>query len=170
VDSLVFETVPATALRLLAVTLAIELSVIAGHEKDVFCVRFLQHAVHGVEFGRLGEMREVAGGDEEFGFQQRGVDFVDSYLERAVTSTLSRLVEANVTVADLDDVEIGIGGLLPGSAQDAGRQYAHGDSPDGAGADPTHILQKSAPVDNVVLHEISFLHVRTVAAEKYSRE
>ena len=60
-------------------------------------------AVGVVEFGRLGEMRDVAGMNDERWLHRQGLDFVDRFLERAEGVGIGRLVETDMAVADLQE-------------------------------------------------------------------
>src|SRR5579872_535739 len=84
-----------------------------------------------------------------------GIDFVDRRLQSSGDIRIRRLVEADVTVADLDKAEVrAFGGIfILAAAFCEGPRYrdaaAHG--PDQARARPCHALQESATVNTVVV-------------------
>src|ERR1700689_18587 len=80
------------------------------------------------------------------------VDFVDSHSQCSRYIRICRLIEAHMTVADLDKTEptrTSAGRLLPEGLRtgDAGGANA----PHHAGSCPCHTLEKSAAIDTVVL-------------------
>ena len=104
------EAVPAGALGAAAVALAVELLVIV---EDVVLARDVVHvearlrddAIGVVELGRLGEMRDVAGMNDEGRLHRQRVDLVDRFLERADGIRIGGLVEADMAVADLQECQ-----------------------------------------------------------------
>ena len=54
----------------------------AGHIEDLLGLSALEDLIHGVEFGRLGLMTEVAGVNDELWLFRHAVDSVYSGLER----------------------------------------------------------------------------------------
>ena len=58
-------------------------------------------AVGVVEFGRLGEMGDIAGMNDEGWLHAKRLDLADRFLERAEGVGIGRLVEPDMAVADL---------------------------------------------------------------------
>src|SRR5580698_1942474 len=93
-------------------------------------------------------MREVAGVNEKLRLHWKRVDFVDRGLHCSDDVRISRLVESDVTVADLDKREVVLRRFRVGSEQFRGG-YAPGDRPDDTGSGPGHALKKASAVDAV---------------------
>src|SRR5581483_7486300 len=111
------EAPPAETLRLLAVALAEGLRVVAlgvvlaGDVMDVG-LDALQDLARRVELGGLREVRDVARVEHEVGRLREGVDLLDRLLDRDGRVGVRLLVEAEVSVADLDEREVGsLGGV-----------------------------------------------------------
>src|SRR5205807_8750711 len=67
---------------------------------------FLRNDLLGiVEFGRLREMRDVAGVDHEGWLRRHCLDLADGLFERAIDVRVRGLVEPHVAVADLQEGE-----------------------------------------------------------------
>ena len=56
-----------------------------------------------VEFGRLGQMRDIAGMNDEGWLHRQGLDLVDRLFERADGVGIGGLVETDMAVADLQE-------------------------------------------------------------------
>ena len=78
---------------------------LAGHVEDPARAAVLQHLLQAVEFIVLRQVREVAGVNEKFGGHGKRVDPRDRLSECRGDILVRRLAEADVTVADLDEVE-----------------------------------------------------------------
>ena len=113
------EAVPARALGAATVAVAVELHVLV---EDVVFARHVMHvepglrddAVGVVEFGRLGEMGDIAGVNDEGWLDRKRLDLVDRFLERADGVGVGRLVEPDMAVADLQEGQpTRFGGRLP---------------------------------------------------------
>ena len=100
------EAVPARAFGAATVAVAVELHVLV---EDVMFARHVMHvepglrddAVGVVELGRLGEMGDIAGMNDEGWLHAQSLDLVDRFLERAERVGIGRLVEPDMAVADL---------------------------------------------------------------------
>src|SRR3954447_21688117 len=75
---------------------------LAGHVVHVEA-RLRDDAVGIVEFGRLGEMRDIAGMNDERWLERQGLDLVDRFFERADGVGIGWLVESDMAVADLQE-------------------------------------------------------------------
>ena len=106
------EAVPAFTLRALAIALEIGLAVIgvgnimlAGYHIDLLLQRL--HCLIGVvELLILGQMGNVAGVDDEGRRRRHRVDLGDRLLKGAERIGIGRLVEADMTIADLQKGQI----------------------------------------------------------------
>ena len=153
------ETVPAGALRVLAVAIEISLAtvliydvVLARHVMDVE-FGLTDHLLGIVEFRRARKMGDVAGVDHEARSRRQRADLVDRLLQRAEGVRIGRLVEANMTVADLQEGEGG-GARLRGfciAEQIERFRHAARNSPEHAGAGPDHAFECVASIDAVLL-------------------
>src|ERR1700722_786287 len=94
-------------------------------------------------------MREVAGVNEKLRLLWERVDFVDRGLHRASNVGVSRLVEADMAVADLNKREVVFRCFRGGSQQLRG-WHASGNCPDYACSGPRHALNKASAVDAVL--------------------
>ena len=56
-----------------------------------------------VEFGRLRQMRDIAGMNDEGRLHRQGLDFVDRFFERSDGVGIGGLVETDMAVADLKE-------------------------------------------------------------------
>ena len=115
--ALVVKALPGLAGGGLAETLEIQFPVVAGDVvfagdiEHFLLTKALENLVQGVEFGGLGKVGEVAGVENQFRLLDGRVDLIDCHLQRAVDISVSRLVEADVAVADLNESEVGGFGL-----------------------------------------------------------
>ena len=92
--------------------------VLAGDSEQVALAQRLQVLRQQVELGGLGEVRQVAGVEDQVGGRGQGVDLGDGRLQRRDHVGVSGLVEADVSVADLHEAEArGLRGLLRGGVQ-----------------------------------------------------
>ena len=116
---LVVETVPSAPLRALTVAFHVHFAVIdrrvmlARDKEDLLGLGAVQHLVQCVVFSGLRRVAEVACVNDEVGFLWQSVDFVDGGLQSGGYIGIRRLVEAHVTVADLDEVEFSLRSRLP---------------------------------------------------------
>src|ERR1700693_6504842 len=94
-------------------------------------------------------MREVAVVNEKLRLLCKPFDLVDRGLHRAGNVGVSRLVEADMAVADLNKREVIFRCFCVGSQQLRGG-HASGNCPDYAGSGPRHALKKASAVDAVL--------------------
>ena len=112
-DAAVIEAVPAVAAGALAIAFEIELGIVgedivlAGHVERAADLGPADDLIAGVELLGFGEMRDVAGVQEQGGALGQGVYFSDGSFERGGDVLIRRLVEADVAVAELDESEVG---------------------------------------------------------------
>src|ERR1700757_3143666 len=148
------EGVPAFALRPLAVAVEIGFAVVsvgdivlAGYHINLLFER-LHRLIGVVELFVLRQVSDVAGMDDKGRLCRHRVDLGDRLLKGAERIGISRLVEADMTVADLQKGEVARfrvgGGSLADEAQRTRHAAAHG--PENAGARPGHALQQPAAV------------------------
>src|ERR1022692_1975410 len=129
------------------------------HKVDLFGRRSFQCLIKRVEFTRLRELTQITGVNDEIRWVGHGIDFVDRRLQSGGDVRISWLVEADMTVADLDKAEV------PGSAATFAAAFGecprYGDAaaqgPDQAGTRPCHALQEPAPVDAIVVEVLQLL-------------
>jgi hypothetical protein len=106
--------------------------------------RLRDDAVGVIEFGRLGEMRDVAGMDHERRLYRQHPDLVDALVERAERIRIGGQVETHMAVADLQEGEPP-DALRLGLADQADRlRHAARDRPEDAGSGPGHAFQNLA--------------------------
>src|SRR5262249_3013129 len=163
VHAVLVEAVPAGALRVLAVTLAVELDLLVDD------VVFARHVMHGeargaddlvgvVELLRLRQMRDVAGVDHEGGPDRQRLHLGHRLFQGAVDVGIGGLVEAHVAVADLQEGEAA-GALRLRLANDAERtRPPAADRRQDAGPGPGHALEHVAPRGAVVVVTIVIAH------------
>src|SRR6202790_5281784 len=77
------------------------------HKVDLFGGRSLQCLVKRIEFTRLRELTQIAGVNDEIWVMGHRVDLVDGRLQSSGDVRVGRLVETDVTVADLDKAKVG---------------------------------------------------------------
>ena len=112
VHAVLVEAVPAGALGVLAVALAVELDLFVD---DVVLARHVVHveagglddAVGVVELLRLRQVGDVAGVDHELGLGRQRLHLGDRLLQRAGGVGIGGLVEADMAVADLKEGQPG---------------------------------------------------------------
>jgi hypothetical protein len=105
-------------------------------------------AIGIVELGQPGEMRDVAGVNEEGRLHRRCLDLVDRFLKRADGVGIGRLVEADMAVADLQERQPARLLCGPCLADEANRsRNAARNRPQHAGAGPGHALEDLTPAD-----------------------
>jgi hypothetical protein len=80
---------------------------------------------------------------------RQAVDLVDGGIKSANDVGISRLVEAHVSIADLDEVEFTFLGLHL-LAESPRTQDAAANGPDYAGSGPSHTPQETATINAVV--------------------
>src|SRR5215813_6497768 len=146
------EAIPARASGAATVAVAVELHALV---ENVVFARHIMHfepglrddAVGVVEFGRLGEMGDIAGMNGEGWLHAERLDLADRFLERAEGVGIGRLVEPDVAVADLQEGQPARFGSsrLADNAHRA-RDPA-GDGPQDAGTGPGHAFENFAPAD-----------------------
>src|SRR5581483_767722 len=109
--TVIVEAVPAVAFCAFAVAVEISLAaafiddvVLAGHIADVEA-RFRNNLVSVIEFGRLREMRDVAGVNHEGGALFYRLHFADGLLQCAERVRIRGLAETDMAVADLQERE-----------------------------------------------------------------
>src|SRR3954468_1906518 len=179
------ERVPAEPARAAAISLAIKLHLVVD---DVVLARHVVHVelclrndlLGIVEFGRLREMRDVAGVDHEGWLRRHCLDLADGLFERAIDVRVRGLVESHVAVADLQEGErtCALRHRLVDKPERA--RYAASDCPEDAGPRPGHAFENFAAVNAIVirligahfyLHEASLLHeTRSAEPQIYSRK
>ena len=148
------EAVPAVAVRPLAVMIEVALAVVfqdvvlTGHGVDLQ-IGGAQQLRASIELLGCRKMSNIAGVDQEGGLVFHRGHMTQCLLERAGDVGIHRLVEAQMTVADLGEGEAGLGRL--GLSDDARPRDAAGDGPDHGAAGPGHAFQESAPVGVVRL-------------------
>ncbi len=103
--------------------------------------------------------------NDEVGFLGQAVDLVDSRLQCGGDIGIRRLVEAHMAVADLDEVEFSLRGILLVLAEGLRREDSAAHGPEDAGSRPGHALQKAAAVNAVVVVVVSN-QVRHVSPRK----
>src|SRR6266403_4211842 len=123
------------------------------HKVDLFGGRSFQCLVKRIELTRLRELTQIAGVNDEIRFVGHRVDLVDCRLQSGSDVRISRLVKADVAVADLDKAEVpafaGIFAVAFGECPRNRDATAHG--PDKARARPRHTLQEPATIDTIVV-------------------
>ena len=148
------EAVPAGALGAAAIALAVELHVII---EDVVLAGHVMHVEAGlgddpvgvVEFGRLGEMGDIAGMNDEGWLHRQGLDLVDRFFERADGVGVGGLVETDMAVADLQERQPTRFGSRRLADNAHGTRHAACDRPQDASTGPGHAFQDFAPADAV---------------------
>jgi len=131
---------------LVELDLLVEEVVLARHVMHVeFGLR--DDAIGVVEFDRLRQMADVAGVDHEGRFDRHGVDPDDGFLQRAERVRIGRLVEADMTVADLQERHPGGFGGECRADQPEGTRHAARNGPQHPGAGPGHAFQDPAAAD-----------------------
>ena len=146
------EAVPARAFGAATVAVAVEFHVLV---ENVMFARHVMHVEPGlrddavgiVEFGRLGEMGDIAGVNDEGWLDRKRIDLVQRFLERADSVRVRRLVESDMAVADLQEGQPTRcdGPCLADNAHRA--RDAAGDGPQDAGTGPGHAFENPAPAD-----------------------
>src|SRR5271166_1918123 len=144
------EAVPARPFGVLAVAFAIELGVLI---EEVVLAWNIMHveaclgddALGVVELGRLGEMRNVSGVDHEGGLGWKRFDLRERLFEGADHIGISRLVEADMAVADLHETELARLGGQRSVDDPEGARDASGYGPQHPGAGPSHAFQDFSP-------------------------
>src|SRR3984893_14157094 len=146
------EAVPARAFGAATVAVAVELHVLV---ENVVFARYVMHveprlrddAVGVVKFGRLGEMGDIAGVNDEGWLDRKRIDLVQRFLERADRVRVRRLVESDMAVADLQEGQPArCDGLCFADNAHRARDAA-GDGPQDAGTGPGHAFENFAPAD-----------------------
>ncbi len=145
---------------------------LAGNEEDLLWFGAHQHLVQRVEFGGLRGVAEVAGVNDEVGLLRQGVDLVDGGLQGGGDIGVRGLAEAHVAVADLDEVEFSLRGMLPALAEGLRREDAAAHGPEDSGSGPGHAFQEAAAVDAVVIVVVndSFCHVHLACPDSDARQ
>src|SRR4029077_5888982 len=150
------EAVPADAFGAAAVALAVERHafvehvVLAGYVMHVK-PRLRDDAVGVVKFGRLREMGDIAGVNDEGWLDRKRIDLVQRFLERADSVRVRRLVESDMAVADLQKGQP-TRFRCPCLADNAHRAGdAAGDSPQHAGTGPGHAFENLAAADAAIV-------------------
>src|SRR5580658_3177354 len=103
--------------------------VFAGDIEHFLLTKAFKDLVESVEFGGLGKVGQVAGVENQVRLTDSRVDLVHGHLQGTVDVAVSRLVEADLTVADLNEGEVGGFGLVVGSAEELRARYAPGERP-----------------------------------------
>src|SRR6202040_3620242 len=135
-----------------AVVLAIEPHIIIENvvlARDVVNVeaRLRDDAIGVVELGRLGEMRDIAGMNDECWLRRERADLLDGFLERADGIRIGGLVEADMAVADLQEREPARRRSLRFADDADGARYPARHGPQHARSRPGHAFQDFAPAD-----------------------
>src|SRR4029077_13796868 len=150
VDAVIVERIPARALRALAIALEIGLAalfvddvVLAGNPVD-WNAGLTEDLVGVVELGRLREMRDIAGVNDERRLGRHCLHLTDRLAQRAQRIRIGRLVEADVAVAHLQEGESGrlCGRRLTDQAH--GVRNTPADGPKYAGSRPKHAFEHFA--------------------------
>src|SRR5258708_17421527 len=146
------EAVPARAFGAATVAVAVELHVLV---ENVMFARYVMHveprlrddAVGVVEFGRLGEMGDIAGVNDEGWLDRKRIDLVQSFLERADSVRVRPLFESDMAVTGLQVSQPTRcdGPCRPDNAHRA--RDAAADAPHDAGTGPGHAFENFAPAD-----------------------
>src|SRR5579871_121842 len=173
--ALVIETLPALPRALFAEAFEEELAVVPGHVvlarhvEDFFLPKTFEDLVKRIEFGGLGKVGEIARMQDQFRLVVGGVDPVNSHLQSGIDVGIRRPVEADMAVADLDELKIALGGLHIRRQQLRGR-HSPRNRPNYSGARPRHALKKAAAIDVVVkiFHGFAPLLRRLLEWVKYS--
>ena len=174
VHAMCVEAVPAVAFGALAVAVEVALAVflqyvvLPGNGVDLQSGRF-QKLRTVIEFLGLGQMRDVAGVNDERRLVGLAGHLLQRFLEGAGHVGVDRLVEAQMAVADLREAEA-LGLRRFGRSYQAGGGDAPGNTPDRGGARPAHTGQKAAAVLvlGCVCHGVFLLGVGTVG-DPFSR-
>src|SRR3954454_900191 len=149
-DTLLVETVPAGAARSLAVAVEVGLALLVVEQimlpRDVEDrnANLLDQLIGVVEFLVLGQVADIARVDHEAWLHGQQLDPVDRFAERAERIRIGRLVETDMTVADLQEAERtgqGFRGKRLAEAHGLGETAAEG--PEDPGAGPGHAFEKA---------------------------
>src|ERR1700712_2022147 len=92
-------------------------------------------------------MGDVAGVNHERRFYGHRLDLVNGFLERTDCVRISRLVEADMAVADLQECQAGRFGRLRRADQSERAGHPTRNGPEHAGACPGHAFQHAAATD-----------------------
>lgn len=156
VDAFMLEAVPAFALGSFAISLQILFAIIyAGvmltrHIEDLLRVRALQKLLQRIKLFRLGRMGEIAGMDHEFRLFRQGIDLVHRGLKSAVHIRIGGFAKANVTIADLQEMQIVFTALVMGFlAENPRGGNSSGNGPYDSCAGPGHALEKTPTVNSI---------------------
>src|SRR5690242_2879647 len=150
------EAVPAGTLAALAeaakerlAAVRVEHVMLARHEEHRQ-PKLFQHLLGVIELLIAGELRDVAGVNDEIGPVRQRLHLGDGFAEGSTSVGIGWLVEADVAVADLRKRERLGDHVLGGRGKRCVESYRAADpafkSEQGAGARPRHALEKSAAV------------------------
>ena len=115
---LVVEAVPTAPFRVLTIALHVHFAIIdrcvmlTRNKENLFRLRAFQYLVQCVVFSGLGRVAQFAGVNDELGLPRQSVDFVDGCLQGGGYIGIRGLVEAHVAVADLEESEFALRGIL----------------------------------------------------------
>jgi hypothetical protein len=109
-----------------------------------------QDLIHRVELSRLGVVRQIAGVNNEVRLILECIDLVDGRLKRSCDILIGRLIEADVAVADLNEMEF-VHGSFSVLTECLLEPRSHHYGPNYAGTGPRHALQKVSTVDAIVV-------------------
>src|SRR5581483_5151806 len=107
-----------------------------------------EHLIQIVELRRFGIVAEVTGMNQELRLIRQRIDLVHGRLEGRNHIRIGWLVEADVSVADLNEVELSPSVLFV-LAECPGAQNTATHGPDDSRAGPSHAFQKPPAVDAV---------------------
>ena len=126
---------------------------LARHIEHLLGAAILEHLFQRVEFPRFGQVREIAGMQEEFRRFRQGVDARDGFAKRGGDVHVGGFVESDMAVADLHKMQLAGRQCGHGAARDlaerTGGKDAAAQRPEHAGAGPGHAFEKTAAVDTV---------------------
>src|ERR1039457_494415 len=157
VDTLLIEAVPTSATRAFTVASEILFSVVdrnivlAGHIEDLLLPGCLEYPFHGVEFGSLRRMTDIASVNDELRWMWKRVDLVHRCLERRGNIRIRGFVESNMAVADLNEIHFAFGAACGVLTESLRAEHSAADRPDDSGAGPCHAFQESASIDAIVV-------------------
>src|SRR6516162_6453119 len=82
---------------------------LSGHKVDPFWFGPHQHLIQSVELTLFGVVGQITGMNNEVRLTLQGVDLADACLKRSCGVWIGRFVEADVAVADLNEMKFAHG-------------------------------------------------------------
>src|SRR5581483_8426049 len=125
---------------LVAFPLVPEHVMLAWNVKYIFCFGILQDLARGVKLVRLGEMRNVAGMNQEFGLFRRGVNLRDGFAQRARYVWIRIFVKSDMGVANFNKTQAFDVFLLLLDPKKPRNRHPGRNRPKKAGARPAHAV------------------------------